>query len=71
VTAPDPHDDQAARALREALGHAEDAAPMPDVRASVSRRLRAEQRDGTPGYVLLQALLLLALLVAGIWYLAG
>lgn len=71
MTVPDPHDDQAARALRDVLGRTDDAGSTPDVRASISRRLQAEQRDGAASYVLVQALLLLALLVAGIWYLAG
>lgn len=60
------------QALKQALRQLEQDQPLPpDVSQQVSRLLGQQPRPGRWGYVLVQALLLLVLLLAGGHYLLG
>lgn len=60
------------QALKQALRQLEQGQPLPpDVSQQVSRLLGQQPRAGRWGYVLVQALLLLVLLLAGGHYLLG
>lgn len=60
------------QALKQALRQLEQSQPLPpDVSQQVSRLLGQQPRAGRWGYVLVQALLLLVLLLAGGHYLLG
>ena len=56
------------RALSQALREQAGQESTPDVSEALQQRLRRETRDSAVGYVAVQVLLLVALLVAGAWY---